>query len=63
MRREDVSGLQLEEELLIVRLSGPLRLGFGEEEAGGGQQGPGGQQCRRPTPGEVVVVGIEEPGA
>ena len=58
-----MAGLQLEQELVIVRLPGPLGPGLGEEEAGGGQHGPGGQQRRRPAPGDVVVVRVEEPGA
>ena len=46
-----------------MRPPGSLPPGLGQGEQRGGQVSPGGEEGGRPAPGEIVVVGVEEPGA
>ena len=46
-----------------MRPPGSLSPGLGKEEKSGGQVSPGGEEGGCPAPGEIVEVGVEEPGA
>ena len=58
-----MSWLQLEQQLFILSLLSLLSPCLWGEESCRDQMWPWAQQTGCPAPGEVVVVGVEEPGA